>query len=71
MINKTCEELICSARMFDLRHEYEHGILGCDWDSPEEFARRFHVSYHNEELFFGGQAICAALPTSRKKYVRR
>lgn len=51
------EELFCRARLFDLQHEYDYGILGCDWDSPEEFACRFCVSYHNEELFFGGPSL--------------
>ena len=49
--------LFCEARMFEFKHEYEEGILGIDWDSPEQFARRFDVSYHNEELFFGGPSL--------------
>lgn len=46
--------LFCEARMFEFAHEYKHGILGINWDSPKEFARVFNSSYHNEELRFGG-----------------
>lgn len=46
--------LFCEERMFSFSHEYTMGILGIDWDSPEEFAWKFMCSYHNEELWFGG-----------------
>jgi len=46
--------LFCEARMFGYQHEYDYGILGTDWDSPEEFARAFDASYHEEEMYFGG-----------------
>ena len=46
--------LFCEARLFDFNHEYDFGILGIDWDSPEQFADRFNNSYHREELEFGG-----------------
>ena len=51
------EELFCKARSWSTQHEYDHGILGCDWDSPEEFAQRFNLSYHNDEIFFGGPTL--------------
>lgn len=49
--------LFCEARMFSFEHERDEGILGIDWDSPEQFAHRFDVSYHNEELYFGGPSF--------------
>lgn len=49
--------LFCDARAFDFKHEYEHGILGAEWDSAEQFACRFNGSYHNEELRFGGPKL--------------
>lgn len=49
--------LFCEARLFSFMHEYDHGILGLDWDSPEQFALRFEISYHNEELYFGGPSF--------------
>ena len=49
--------LFCEARCFSYKHEYEHGIFGVDWDSPEAFARRYSASYHSEELRFGGPKL--------------
>ena len=49
--------IFCDARMFSFEHEYEHGIFGADFDSPEEFAQNFSASYHNEELEFGGLTL--------------
>ena len=46
--------LFCEARMLGFNHEYNKGILGVDWDSPEKFALKFSCSYHSEELRFGG-----------------
>lgn len=50
--------LFCEARMFSYRHEHDEGILGINWDSPEQFAHSFDASYHNEELYFGGPVLC-------------
>ena len=50
-------ELFCKARNFDYEHEKKLGILGGDWDSSEEFERRFRFSYHNEEIIFGGPKL--------------
>lgn len=49
--------IFCDTRMFSFEHEYEHGIFGADFDSPEEFAQNFNASYHNEELEFGGLTL--------------
>lgn len=49
--------LFCEARLSSYQEEYNHGILGIDWDSPEQFAQRYFSSYHREELGFGGPSI--------------
>ncbi len=45
--------LFCSKRIWDYEHEYKYGILGFDWDSPEEFKTKFIHTYHYDELWFG------------------
>lgn len=49
--------IFCSERMLSFEHEYERGIFGADFDSPDEFALNFTCSYHNEELEFGGMTL--------------
>ena len=49
--------IFCDARMLSFEHEYKRGILGADWDSPEQFAEKFSCSYHDEELEFGGLTL--------------
>ncbi len=46
--------LFCSKRIWDYGHEYNYGILGFNWDSPEEFKDKLMHTYHYEELWFGG-----------------
>ncbi len=58
-------QLFCDARLWSYEHERDEGILGIDWDSPEQFAQKFDVSYHNEELFFGGPSFYINDETAR------
>lgn len=58
-------QLFCDARLWSYEHERDEGILGVDWDSPEQFAQKFEISYHNEELFFGGPSFYIHDETAR------